>query len=67
MWLNHDFENLQFRINYECTADSHRAGNYFFYEGKHIIGGFRGVFRRGEDFFYPQIVLSAAKGNFGVK
>ncbi len=29
---------------------------------KHIIGDFEGT-----DFFDPQIVLSAAKGNFGVK
>jgi hypothetical protein len=28
---------------------------------------FRGVFRGGQDFFHPQIVLSAAKGNFVVK
>jgi hypothetical protein len=34
---------------------------------KHIIGDIRGVFRGGQDFFDPQIVLSAAKGNFGVK
>ncbi len=34
---------------------------------KHIIDFFDGVFRGGQDFFDPQIVLSAAQGNFRVK
>ncbi len=47
-------------------ADSNRAGGYFFMRAKHIIGD-RGVFRGGQDLFEPQIVLSAANGNFAFK
>ncbi len=36
-------------------------------QAKHIIGDFEGFFEGAETFFDPQIVLSVAKGNFGVK
>ncbi len=42
------------------------AGGYFLC-GKTHNRLFRWVFRGGQDFFERQIVLSAAKGNFGVK
>jgi hypothetical protein len=45
----------------------YHAGGYFFMRAKTHNRRFRGVFRGGQDFFDPQIVLSAAKGNFGVK
>jgi hypothetical protein len=39
----------------------------FFLAGKTHNGTVRGIFRGGRDLFDPQIVLSVAKGNFGVK
>ncbi len=40
------------------------AEGYFFKRSKHIIGDFEGVFRGGQDFFDPQIVMSARKSSF---
>jgi hypothetical protein len=58
---------LSASYNYKRTADSDRAGGYSFMWAKQIIGDLEGVFRGGQDFFDPQSVLSAEKGNFGVK
>jgi hypothetical protein len=38
-----------------------------FYAGETHNWRFRRVFRGGQDFFEPQMVLRAAKGNFGFK
>jgi len=32
-------------------ADSVKAGGYFFYAGKTLIGAFQGIFHGGRDFF----------------
>jgi hypothetical protein len=52
-------------INYQCIADSNREKGYFL-RVKNTSAILR-VFRGGQDFFDPQIVLNAAKGNIRVK
>ena len=42
--LNPDF-------NYFRPADSVKAGGYFFYAGKTLIGAFQGIFHGDRDFF----------------
>ncbi len=49
---------------YLSITDSYRTGGYFFMRAKHILGDFEGIFEEPRLFW---IVLSAAKGNFGVK
>ncbi len=52
-------------FTYQSTTDSEGAGGYIF-DGKTLIIFFKG-FRGCQDFFDPQIVLSAGKDNFGIK
>ena len=41
----------QVHNNYLRPADSVKAGGYFFYEGKTLIGAFQGIFHGDRDFF----------------
>ncbi len=49
------FSTLFVFFNYKCTADSNRAGGYYFMRTKHIIGDFEGFFEWAKTFFTPKL------------
>ena len=58
---------LPVRFNYLFTADSTRAGHYFFMWEKQIMGPFKRVLRRSRLFWPLKMVPSVTRGHFGEK
>ncbi len=67
IWFGNKFVLQRYTKKETKVAFARRpTGGLFFYAGKKHNRWFWGVFRGGQD-IWPEIVLSAAKGSFGVK